>query len=322
MIETHLSLRRNPGATRWISVALLAGGLVSAQQSPSKWAGEWGRITKQATGIGVEKYVGGRLDISDCWSDGCKMQIVNYKGPRGYCSAQGELTIKSPLTAEVTLQASVPAGGCALALNRSKSGAVISATESSGICSSFCIGSASFRSTFPFRQKTPFVGNDIDGCFLGTSPARSTICGDADLAQLEWKLILLENMPPAMEDEMLRKCDGNKRRAECLRKAFTNSISENERGERNMAIDATTPGDPQVADALIEKISGEYRSTFENSDISGDEFTSPDYRARVENRDSLQRCPQFLQRPQLRPKRGSAVCAEQQFRFSHADPRR
>lgn len=75
---------------------------------------------------------------------------------------------------------------------------------------------------------------------------------------------------------MLRTCDGDKRRAECLRKAFRNSISENERGERNMAIDATTPGDPRVADALIAKISGEYRSIFANRDISGDEFTSTD----------------------------------------------
>ena len=38
----------------------------------------------------------------------------------------------------------------------------------------------------------------------------------------------------------------------------------------------TTPGDPEVADALIDKISGEYRSTFENSDISGEKFTSID----------------------------------------------
>ncbi|MDE2451724.1 MAG: hypothetical protein KGO22_22285, partial [Gammaproteobacteria bacterium] len=180
--EAHINRRRNAGIVRWISVTLLAGGLASAQQSPSQWAGEWGRITNQATGIGVEKYVGGRIDISDCWSDGCKMQIATYKGPRGYCSAQGELTIKGPLTAEAILQLSVPAGGCALALNRIESGAAISATESSGVCSSFCTGSASFHSTFPFRQKTPFVGSDIDGCFLGTSRARSTICADPDLA--------------------------------------------------------------------------------------------------------------------------------------------
>ena len=68
--------------------------------------------------------------------------------------------------------------------------------------------------------------------------ARSAICADPDLAQLEWKLVLLENMPPAIEDDLLLTCDGDKRPAVCLRKVFRNSISENERGERNMAIDA------------------------------------------------------------------------------------
>lgn len=45
---------------------------------------------------------------------------------------------------------------------------------------------------------------------------------------------------------------------------------------RNTLANLTTPGDPGKADALIDKIAGEYRASFENMDISGDKFTSTD----------------------------------------------
>jgi hypothetical protein len=48
------------------------------------------------------------------------------------------------------------------------------------------------------------------------------------------------------------------------------------RAKRNTLADLTSPGDPGKADALIDKISGEYRASFENMDISGGRFTSTD----------------------------------------------
>src|SRR5690242_8688692 len=96
--------RRRVRAIRWIPVALLVGGSVSAQQSSSQWSGEWGRITQQHAGVGSQKYIGSRLDIADCSGGGCNMQITTYMSPRGYCSAQAKLNIKSPSAAEAVLQ--------------------------------------------------------------------------------------------------------------------------------------------------------------------------------------------------------------------------
>lgn len=273
--DLRRSRRRRAGAIRWIPVALLVGGLASAQQSSSKWSGEWGRITEQHAGVGSQKYVGGRLDIADCSGSDCNMQITTYMGPRGYCSAQANLTIKSPSAAEAVLQGN-SGEACVLTLSRNEDGGAIKATKSAGGCSSFCTGPVSFRGTFPFRQTAPFLGNDIDGCFIGASRARLTICADPALAKLERQLRLEEDMPLEVEDGMLRQCDHSKQSAECLGKVFRASISENERAERKWVAEATTPGDPVKADVLIDKISGVYRASFQNSDISGDQFTSTD----------------------------------------------
>lgn len=270
---SQLGRRGKALAIRWIPVALLMSELVSAQQSPSPWVGEWGQIT-QRTAIGPAKYVGGRVDISDCSDGVCRMQILTYSGRAGYCCASADLTTKSPLAAEATLDGPGGKSQCVLALKRSNEGSAINAAVSAGVCSSFCAGVGSFQATFPFRQKTPFVGNDINGCFVASSRARSAICADNNLAKLEEGM--LEDLPPTIEDGLLRNCEKDERPADCLRKAFTNSIAEIKRMKRDTIAEATAPGDPGKADTLIDKIMGEYRASVENGDVSGAKFTTTD----------------------------------------------
>jgi len=115
----------------------------------------------------------------------------------------------------------------------------------------------------------------MEGCFAASSRARAAICADNELANLEQQWIS-ENLSLDQENEMLRACDENEQPADCVRKAFRNSIAEVEQAKRSMVVEATTPGDPGKADALIEKITGEYRASFENSDVSGAKFRSTD----------------------------------------------
>ena len=251
-----------------------------------QWTGEWGAYSLVPPhGLAFREYLGERIAISDCAGSHCKLEMTVETGD-GHCdtSGQGTVTIQSSSSAMASLSGSK----CTVTLRRSgtEETPVIQADNGTPGCSDFCTPGASFNRAFPLRSRTRYFGDDIQSCYLGTSPAQMAICKNKALADQEyaWRMLALdvadlEQKNSQKESDLstlLAKCDPAADPVICMKNKLDASIADLNQRKQAWLSQVTAAGSPEEASRKIAAISGRYRHSFTSGDVQGDTFKAVD----------------------------------------------
>lgn len=265
-------------------VAGFAAGL-PAQNSVQDWAGEWGEYHLPP---GNTELLGHHLTVTNCTGDQCKFWI-RLADTQGSCNISKYIgksfEIETPIEAVAELYPSSLASHCSLIFQKSGSDHPVITVKVDGDCSSYCSGKVSFAGTFPLRSRSAFFADDIESCYAAGMPARAALCASQQLSaqQEQWSQLdsLVSEIYPKMFDSEKQKkiiaaCDAAKDPAACLANDFQQAINELNALLSKWQTAEMQQGDPAEAKRKVAAITGSYRHTFRNGDMSGDTYWSTD----------------------------------------------
>lgn len=266
-----------------------ASAVACAQSVSSPWAGEWG-IFKQMPSTDVQRFEGHGLSISDCAEQHCAFSVL-VQDKAGQGSATGFLQMYSGTEAVAHLF-SEKKERCSLRLTLDPTQASISVQQDAGDCSNFQTPGATFVQSYALHARERYVSYDTAACFAAVDPALLTLCTSKELSeqQSKWQLLFYEVADlddqrsgltemvreQAAQDSLMRSCNSPGQVADCVAAGFAQSTKELKAHQAAWLEGVTAPGDPGKAAQAVAAIVGNYRRSFPNGDVQGDNFLSTD----------------------------------------------
>lgn len=270
-------------------IALFSSCLFAGEDTASHWTGEWGSF-EEAKAAGEMRSQGQRISITSCLRETCQATISTLVLSGDHCDGAGDLHVDSPNQATLKLKPPFPdpKHECLLTLTLHEEGTIrtISAKPKTGNCNFFCTPKCSFERQFSFRSATPFVGDDIPGCYLARSKALSAVCSDKSLADTQKAWMGLADATNALyarpadsaklRDQAQAKCSTAEDAAACLRAFFHDDGVRLSRLKSEWQAGVTKDGDPAKALRKAAAIVGTYTHSFKNATAQGDRYRSTD----------------------------------------------
>ncbi len=269
----------------WSALIVAAFAIhLPAQNSAQDWAGEWGEYQLPP---GSAQFVGSNLTLTTCTGNQCAFSIRQQNDKPGYCETSEDkiMEIVSPTKAVAHLNTDSETNLCSLIFEKSGTDHPAITVKEEGDCSYYCSSNGSFAGIFPLRSKSRFFGDDIPSCYAGAKPARAALCASQQLSaqQDQWSQLYgqVSDLYPKMyesdkQKKMIDACDVAKDPAACLANEYRQSMLDLNELQIKWQTAETQPGDLAEAKRKIAAITGSYRHTFRNGDVSGDTYWTTD----------------------------------------------